>query len=359
MTGDLPLPFIALRDYLIENYNAKRASGGKECIIRCPFCGDSRDTSKAHMYIGVNKKHNNAISYNCFKCNSGGIVGLEFLKKLNIYDMTLINLVLDYNKSLGLQVNQSLYYRGGYRNKFSRINKVVIPVKHTEEYYRKIDYINRRLGCHLIPEDLPGFSIVINLMDFLSANGITTYSRHPNIVQELSLGFIGFLSIDSSHVTLRRIVPEDKVHESIRSRYINYTINEKGVGFYGIRESIDVIKNNMICIAEGPFDALSIHVNLMPLTLNKVIFASNGKEGLMNVLRYLVWNKGLGLINTTIHIYLDNDLSQLDIQSYRNILTSMDLSYVFHRNTFPGEKDYGVSYDKIVDTIVESRLPLM
>ena len=101
MAGDLPLPFIALRDYLIENYNAKRASGGKECIIRCPFCGDSRDTSKAHMYIGVNKKHNNAISYNCFKCNSGGIVGLEFLKKLNIYDMTLINLVLDYNKSLG------------------------------------------------------------------------------------------------------------------------------------------------------------------------------------------------------------------------------------------------------------------
>lgn len=37
--------FESLKAYLIQNFNAKPASGGKEIIKRCHFCGDSRDPS--------------------------------------------------------------------------------------------------------------------------------------------------------------------------------------------------------------------------------------------------------------------------------------------------------------------------
>ena len=43
------------RQYLVENFNAKLASGGREITIRCPFCGDSLKNIKArHMYMGIN-----------------------------------------------------------------------------------------------------------------------------------------------------------------------------------------------------------------------------------------------------------------------------------------------------------------
>ena len=45
--------FEILKQYLIDNYNAKVASGGREIIKRCHICGDSRDLSDAHMYIGM------------------------------------------------------------------------------------------------------------------------------------------------------------------------------------------------------------------------------------------------------------------------------------------------------------------
>ena len=32
---------------------AKVASGGKEIVIRCPFCGDSKNLRHAHFYISV------------------------------------------------------------------------------------------------------------------------------------------------------------------------------------------------------------------------------------------------------------------------------------------------------------------
>ena len=35
--------FEALKQYLIDNHNAKIVSGGREILKRCHICGDSRD----------------------------------------------------------------------------------------------------------------------------------------------------------------------------------------------------------------------------------------------------------------------------------------------------------------------------
>lgn len=346
----LPPAYVILRDYLIQNFRGKRASGGKECIIRCPFCGDSRDPRNAHLYVGPNTKAHGAISYNCFKCNTGGIVGTQFFRILGIYDTNITSAVLQYNQACGANINASARTIG--RNFYSVIEKEsVIPVVNSLEYQKKLDYINRRIGGSLTLADLPEFNIVLNLRDFLRANGITTYSRHDAIIEQLSFGFIGFVSVDSTHVTLRRIVPEDKVHESIRKRYTNYTINEKGTQIYCIKEGIDTTRPNMICIAEGAFDALGIHNSLLPYTTNKVVFASCGKD-IETVLNYIIFRKRLDLFNTTFHIYIDNDISPYDLIRYRQVFMNLGLPFFIHRNGYQNEKDFGVPGDHIIDTLV-------
>ena len=44
-----------LRKFLLNKFpNAHIAAGGKEVVIRCPFCGDSqKDMRDAHFYIGL------------------------------------------------------------------------------------------------------------------------------------------------------------------------------------------------------------------------------------------------------------------------------------------------------------------
>lgn len=347
--ANLPPQFIILRDYLIDNFRGKRAAGGRECIIRCPFCGDSKDPRSAHLYIGHNRTKG-TISYHCFKCNTQGDVGIQFFRTLGIYDTNLINGVLEYNNSKGGVIYADIHQ--GYQNRFNPIEVCpIIPIKDTEEYRRKLAYVNKRIGGHLTFDDIVSYKIVLNLLDFLSANGITTYSRHINIMEQLSFGFVGFLSVDSTHVTMRRIVPENKVHESISKRYTNYTINEKGTQIYCIREGINQNLPNIVCIAEGPFDILSLHYNFLSCMPNKIMFAACGK-GLDPVLGYLIYRKGMSFFNTQLHIFTDNDITPYDIAAYRRTPTSIGLPFVLHKNVFPGEKDYGVPADHIRDFIM-------
>lgn len=199
--------------------------------------------------------------------------------------------------------------------------------------------------------DIQNYKIILNLLDFLSANGVTTYSRHISIMEQLSFGFIGFLSADSTHVTLRRIISEDKVHESISKRYTNYTIHENGIQMYCIREGIDITQPNIVCIAEGAFDILSLHYNFLFPYPNKIMFAACGK-GIDSIIQYLVYKKGMSFFNTTFHIFIDNDISSYDLTNYRRSLINLNVPYHIHRNIFPNEKDYGVPASNIRDYMI-------
>lgn len=345
----LPTAYVVLRDYLMTTFNAKRAAGGRECVIRCPYCGDSRDTRSAHLYVGYNRRRG-TISYNCFKCGTNGDVGVQFFRTLGIFDTNIMNMVLEFNANRGAVIYSDSHK--SFRNSYNAITRnSIIPVKDTPEYLKKLDYINRRIGGSLTLHDIQSYKIILNLLDFLSANSITTYSRHMSIMEQLAFGFIGFLSVDSTHVTMRRLVPENKVHESLQKRYTNYTINENGTQIYCIRESIDPSRPNAICVAEGPFDILSLHYNFFSPFMNKIMFASCGK-GLEQVIRYLIYNKGMSLFNSVVHLFIDNDITSNDMMNYQRILSSIGIPYVIHRNEFSGEKDYGIPKDRIRDSVI-------
>ena len=73
--------------------------------------------------------------------------------------------------------------------------------------------------------------------------------------------------IYNSFVNLRRVVPEGTIYKSIDKRYVNYNIFGKYDNverFYTIPTIIDLNNPHPIKlhIAEGPFDILSIYLNL-------------------------------------------------------------------------------------------------
>lgn len=336
--------FEALKAYLIENFNAKPASGGREVIKRCHFCGDSRDPTSRHLYIGLSK--NGVIKYNCFKCNSCGTVDAKFLRDMGCYDTNLILLCSEHNKNF----SDSYSTNSGQFKTFIRNKQPIFYASDSDFTKKKLNYISNRMGIPFTKEDAANFKIVINLKEFLMANGITNYTRAPNLVDELDKFFIGFLSMDNCYVTLRRLVPEGKVSKYIDTRYVNYNIygiNDNAMRYYFIPTMVNTLMPIDIHIAEGSFDILSIYLNL-PRN-NNAIYASIGGKSYLSLVRFFIIN--YGFIGFNLHIYPDADITMDKMYRIKEDLKPFNIPIFIHRNISPGEKDYGVSKERIIDSM--------
>lgn len=338
--------FEALKQYLIDNHNAKLVSGGREILKRCHICGDSRDLSDAHMYIGMK---NGSIVYNCFKCNAGGPVDGRFLRDMDCYDPNIIYLCNEQNKKSNSS-NQS--YSGGFRTMRSR--HMVFPFMHDEFARKKIGYICNRLGINLTQSDLANLKIVLNIKQFLNANGITKYTRDPELMDLLDKFFIGFLSMDGTYVILRRLVPEGKLPSYIDYRYINYNIfgNNQGMKHYVIPMMINTLRPLNIHIAEGAFDIISIYRNLVtPYNANNDIFAAVCGKTYLSLIKHFIVTYGFNGFN--LHLYPDADIADYEMIKIKKELSLFNIKIFIHRNMYPGEKDFGVSHDRIQDSFTK------
>lgn len=334
--------FEALKQYLIDNFKAKPASGGREVVKRCHICGDSRDPSAAHMYIGL--RPDGKIAYNCFKCNAGGLVTRQFLKDLACYDENLIVMCETQNKSNGDS-------KAAYSGSLGRINfrKLLMPVSTNEFAMKKLNYISNRFGMRFNAQDAARFKIILNLKDFLDLNGIDRYTRHPDMVDALDKFFIGFLSMDNRYVMMRRLVPEGKLPEFIDHRYVVYNISGSqttGIKYYAVPNIIDVTKPLEIHMAEGSFDILSAYFFVAPMGVNAAFIAIGGKA-YENAVKFLL--SQYGFIGFTLHLYADADVNDRMFVNIKNMLAPFNIPVYIHRNQMPGEKDYGVTMNKIQD----------
>lgn len=340
--------FEALKQYLITNFNAKTASGGKEIIKKCHFCGDSRDPSSRHLYIG-RRKGDGAIVYNCFKCNASGYVDGRFLRDLGCYDPGIMILCDEHNrKSRG---SNSTQFNGiGNRKSFhSRPKHLFLDPGPSDFTTKKLDYLSRRFGHHISIGDLQRFKIVLNVKECLLNNGITYFTRHPDMMDLLDKFFVGFLSGDNRFIVLRRLVPEGKLPKNIDSRYVNYNIYGDDVGnkFYMIPTVVDPSKPIDIHIAEGAFDIISIYMHVAPIGTNGIFGAVCGNS-YESLVRYLITTHGL--MNFNLHLYLDNDVKIEKVDRLRQELFPFyNVGIYIHRNTYPEEKDFGVNMDRISD----------
>lgn len=336
--------FEALKEYLVKEFNAKIASGGKEVVKRCHFCGDSRDPSERHLYIGMN---NGFIKYNCFKCNAGGTVDAKFLRDLDCYDTGLINLCVEQNKKI-LESNQS---KSGSLSNLYYLKNIVIPLSNNEFAIKKLNYISNRMGHVFTTHDAARFKIILNLKDFLDINGITKYTRHTELINLIDKYFIGFLSMDNRYIIMRRLIPEGKLPEQIDTRYLNYNITgctNNATKHYVIPGNIDLNQPLDIHIAEGGFDILSIYLHVAPIGSN-AIYAAIGGKSYLNLVKFFIMN--YGFIGFNLHLYPDSDVDFKDIQKIKYEIAPFNIQCFIHRNMSEGQKDYGVSMDLINDSI--------
>lgn len=333
--------FEALKTYMIQNYDAKLASGGKEIVKRCHICGDSKDSSSRHMYIGV---RNGVIVYNCFKCNSKGIVDGKFLRNLGCYDQNIINACNTQN--LNNNHSTSSYYNA-HRNVFSI--KPVIPVFNDEYSMKKLKYLYNRIGCDFSSLNASRFKIILNLKQFLDYNNISNYTRNPTVMDLLDKYFIGFLSADNSYVILRKLAKDGVLPDFINYRYINYNIfGSNGTKYYIIPNAIYHTIPMEVHIAEGIIDILSIYTNIASIGANGIFMAVCGKS-YEEAIKFIITK--YGLIKFNLHLYLDNDVNDDVVLRINNLIKPFNIKTFIHRNEYQEEKDFGVPKSRIMERV--------
>ena len=331
-----------LAEFISENCpEAQIVSGGREILVRCRFCGDSqKNLSDAHLYISLDE---NKPFYNCFKCRASGVINGEFLSSLS-------NSVID---------NDLLATIKAKTNKFISKSKTVLGMKNFKLRYdwiddnelnrAKRDYINRRLGLNLDYNELIRNKIVLSIYDLLVLNNINKTTFPPDVMDELNSSFLGALSINSCFVTMKNLRP-GKVSKYIDHKYIDYPIyqqNDNMRRFYSIPTRINLLSPEpiQVHIAEGIFDVLGIFYNVCGGNREQNLYINCGDKSYNTVVKML--SVCYGLINCEFNFYIDNDVSNKEVY-----VNTLGRPYRFFRNTFPGEKDYGVSADRIQHTRV-------
>lgn len=337
--------FEALKIFMVENYGAKLAAGGREIVKRCHICGDSRDGSSRHMYIGVSKQ--GMLVYNCFKCNAHGIIDGYFFRSLGCYDVNLITICNQNN------TNNAKYLEMGYKRKIVKHTSPILTYRDSLETQKKVAYLSKRLGYNFTLEDLARFKIVLNLYDFINSNTVGTLTRNKNICDQIDQFFLGFLSVDNSYINMRRLVPEGKLIKNVDVRYVNYNIygfEDNSSRYYVLPTTIDPNRTVTINIAEGAFDILGVYLNTDSIKDN-AIFASIGGKSYMSIMQYFVIT--YGFMNFKLHIYVDNDVDNFEIQKVADLVRPFGAEIFMHRNLSPGQKDFGVNKENIIDRVIK------
>lgn len=340
------------KDFLLHMIpGAKLVSGGNEIQCRCRECPDSRDPRNiGHFYISIPKDEYSPSLYWCHKCNCRGLVTYEKLIEWNIFDEAVAIDLVNHNKNCSGKASNSKFFD------FKVYNIINGYISDSDISRHKLKYINDRLGTTLTYMDLIQLKVVINLYDLLNYNNITKLTRDKSISDQLNDRFIGFLSIDGAFLNMRRTCIDGIVNPVIDKRYINYKIVDKfdtTQRFYTIPSTINFANPSTlkIHIAEGPFDILSIYLNLRHREPG--IYTSIAGSNYLGQIMYFITT--FKIPYAEVHIYGDNDDagSSQKMRKVSNFLRSLNFPFYIHRNLKFGEKDFGVPLSNIEEGIIQ------
>ena len=326
--------------------NLKVASGQSEVVCRCPFCGDSKDLKHAHLYISVPQNEEELAFYHCKKCPAHGVVDTDFLRKIGCEDTSLLVEVSKHNAD----VFKLPKYKSIKQVDIYPLNMNYIRDNPLNKY--KLQYINERIGSNFKLSDLPSLKIFLNLYDIVMPNKLEL-TRHQMTCDDLDKWFMGFISYDNSFAGLRKLT-EKELYRTINKRYINYTLVNKtddAKNFYVIPTMISKINTEPVKIhlAEGQFDILSIFYNLNNCNREQNIYIACGGKSYTQALEFILLETGI--INYEIHYYPDADVTDRDFFDVQRKIQLLPSNIFIHRNTHPGEKDFGVPMNRIIDTV--------
>lgn len=329
-----------LRELPVYHVNSE----GTEHTVRCPYCGDSKTPSHAHLGIFIDPNDDSAMIWHCFRCGVGSILTDELLEDLGIF--------MDEGDTRNLRAYNKKIKKLSTRRTIVKSERYIVPTPtHTPQNEMKLRYVNNRLGTDFDYEDAQRNKFVLSLMEFMMINEI---KEIPNVkrwvCQALEQNYVGFLSSNNNCITFRNVNPN-----SNGKRYIKVIINpmnQDEATFYSIPTQLDLMYQGdlHVHIAEGTFDILSVKYNLRPedrMSGSHIFYASCGYS-YTSILKHLVRN-GIAT-NINLHIYADADKSDQDHLKIlnRSNMKAFIVHAFLHRNGCPGYKDYGVRIENIV-----------
>lgn len=327
--------------------SARPASGGRFIQCRCFECGDSRDPTHAHMYIAIPQNDSDVSWAYCHKCKMYCVISPDILSRWGIYDPMMAKVLADHNK-IAYSKPQNRTYMS--RNVYRLWNTYVTDCRMSE---LKLKYINDRLGTNMDYQEAMSKKIVLNIGDILSNNKIQQFTRSENIMKEFNDYFVGFISSDNAFINMRRVVGEGIVYKTIDKRYVRYNLFDKHDNtekFYIIPTEIDLAstKRVRVNVSEGEFDILSVYYNLVK-DPNQIYMAIGG-SGYVGLMRYILMK--LKLVYIEVHLYPDNDeVGREEIDYVVELLRPYRIPVYLHVNKKPGEKDFGVTPDRIEEAV--------
>lgn len=319
----------------------KPNSSETQWVVRCPYCGDSKDKSHGHFSILINRGTDDIMMYRCFKCNEAGILKPEILEDLGIYlTEDERNAIRVCNKNSG----KSSYNRN--RPKDYRIP----PIVNTPAVQAKLNYLQQRLGIEFTPELIDKCKIVLSIVDFINANHISIKTLNYGLIQTLENHYVGFLSANNNKIVFRRITDNEKL-----LRYFKWTIDPMNTtpnNFYAPKNiQVPLLYTDpiRIHIAEGTFDILSVMLNMDHDPSQMHLFYGSCGYNFGTILKFLIYQG----VNTDLTVELYSDADKTDAENEKVLCSGRNKIWIdhviIHRNQCPGEKDYGVPKDRIID----------
>lgn len=339
-------------NFLLHTIKSSKPASGRTMVnCRCFYCPDSKNPNSAHMYISIPQDDVTPSLYYCHKCHAAGLVTYKTLIEWDIYDENIAFELINHNKKV---------LKSGRLNKYINKQQHIVQIPSIQDNITnkiKLDYVNQRMGTNMTYQELSQLKIVLSLKDFLKINDINSLTRYDDIVDQLDLNFIGFLSIDNAFFNMRRICEKGKLIKSIDKRYINYKIfndvYDTSERFYTIptRVNLDSPNRIKIHIAEGPFDILSIYKNLRKEEPG--IYSSIAGSNYRGLAMYFLEQYKLPYVE--FHFYPDNDKqgSKYKLKRVADYLKPLHTPIYIHRNMYGNEKDFGVPISRINEKIME------
>ena len=308
--------------------------------MRCPFCGDSKkDYNKKRFYVKVEPEEGELPYFHCFNCGVGGPIHMAISTLFESdYDMESETNI--YYKKMALNPKAKKY-------RMMKRKEVVISKPIARDYnVEKIHYINKRLGINLTMRDIVKYKIIIDLYQFLSENKVSKLTRNKNITDKMETDYVGFLSANNNCINMRNFRDSNKQNKYLK-RYENYSVFGDDIvqKYYIISNTIDVMKDIDIIIAEGPFDIIGVYNHVYDKDDKNKIYVAVCGSGYLSLIKNLITD--LGIIFCNIYIYSDNE-NDKDIEFYKELKERLgeriNTMRVFYNKL---GKDFGVTKDRI------------
>lgn len=296
---------LKFKEDLLSSGMFRRVSAIQYRLKDCPMCGNRN----WKMYVKIDVNSDEPVLYNCFRCNSHGIVDQKFLDSIGLDRMSIPKFMsskrLDLHEGVSTKIPDILV------TDMDKIDGIC-------------EYINSRIGSYPTLTDLQFFHYVGNpkryVTDYLGNENVNTIKNRY------------WFQMTNGNIIGRTNNPADEM------RWLKYKTNKvKVAGLYRISVPVDFYQPINVIIAEGVMDLIGLYYNYNKLS-NAIYIGTMGKNYVKGI-QYIL-DKGIFGTSVNINIFKDPDVPLNKIWIDPNMRSLFKRVDIYENLT---GKDYGVT----------------